>query len=204
MGKYEPGALGDFHGKCGNITIIHRGSRAYAHKNQCTYRKHEATAAQLRQQEIFSKVSHVLRPFKVAIRAGFETGDAAFSAYSQAFRANYRYAEFLDDFDFRPENLRLSAGGESFDVDVVKNREGGFDVSWTPVDGDSPLDRATVLVVVYNAKTARAETFRSEMSAGSLTVSAAGLITGAQDDIHVYAFAARDTASSDTRHFAFD
>jgi hypothetical protein len=49
-----------------------------------------------------------------------------------------------------------------------------------------------------------AETFRSEMSAGSLTLSAAGITTGTGDDFHIYAFASSKADSSATRHYTFD
>jgi nitrite reductase/ring-hydroxylating ferredoxin subunit len=204
MGKFEIGTVGDFHGKVGNVTIVKRGSKMYAVKNQCTHTKRTFNEDQIAHQQRFRDINALLKPFKTAMRAGFYTGDAAHPVRAQAFRTNYRKAEEGGDFHVGAEMLQLSRGGESLDIDVVKNREGGYDATWTPVDGDSPLDGGKVYVVVYNAKTAKAETFRSEMSAGSMTVSAAGIMTGAEDEIHIYAFAARRTASSDTRHFSFD
>ncbi|MBQ3635090.1 MAG: hypothetical protein II951_05675 [Bacteroidales bacterium] len=206
MAKYNPGLFGSVSGKIGNVVGSSWNGVCYL-KSLAAKVKNPKTAAQVAVRDLMKLTTQGLRPFLVAIRAGYKAVKGL-SSWSIAISRNRSVivdaAAGGSNWTFDVTRVELTNGVESFDVDVVKNREGGYDASWTPVDGESKLDGGEVYVVVYNAKTKRAETFRSEMSAGAMTVSAAGLMTGSGDEIHVYAFAASAKGSSATRHYSFD
>lgn len=204
MGTYKQGILGPFSGKVGQVV----GSfwRGVSYMRSLAPNVHNPqTAAQTEVRSKFAVTSRTLSPFLVPVRAGFHPR-AGNSEWGEAVSLNMPLVT-LDStagvYILPLAALLLTNGAAGFDIDIVTNREGGYDATWAPVDGDSPLDGGMVYCVAYNEANMMAETFRAGMSAGSLTFSAAGITTGSGDSIHIYAFASSRTDSSATRHFTF-
>lgn len=204
MGTYKQGILGPFSGKVGQVV----GSfwRGVSYMRSLAPNIHNPqTAAQMEVRGKFAVASKTLSPFLVPVRAGMHprTGN---SEWGEAVSLNMPLVTTevaTGDYVLPLASLLLTNGAVGFDIDVTTNREGGYDATWTPVDGGSPLDGGSVFCVAYNEANKMAETFRSEMSAGSLTFSAAGITTGSGDSFHIYAFASSRTDSSATRHYTF-
>lgn len=205
MGTYKQGILGPFSGKVGQVV----GSfwRGVAYMRSLAPNIHNPqTTAQMEVRGKFAVTSRTLSPFLVPVRAGFHPRSGN-SEWGEAVSLNMPLVTTevgTGAYVLPLPAILLTNGAQGFDIDVVKNRENGYDATWTPVDAGSPLDGGQVYCVAYNAANNMAETFRSEMSAGSLTFSAAGITTGTGDDFHIYAFASSKTDSSATRHYTFE
>jgi hypothetical protein len=205
MGTYKQGILGPFSGKVGQVV----GSfwRGVAYMRSLAPNIHNPqTTAQMEVRGKFAVTSRTLSPFLVPVRAGFHPRSGN-SEWGEAVSLNMPLVTTevgTGAYVLPLPAILLTNGAAGFDIDVVKNREGGYDATWTPVDGDSTLDGGQVYCVAYNAANNMAETFRSEMSAGSLTFSAAGITIGTGDDFHIYAFASSKTDSSATHHYTFE
>lgn len=205
MGTYKQGILGPFSGKVGQVV----GSfwRGVPYMRSLAPNIHNPqTASQMEVRGKFAAASKTLSPFLVPVRAGFHPRSGN-SEWGEAVSLNMPLVSQevgTGAYILPLAALLLTNGAQGFDIDVVKNRENGYDATWTPVDAGSPLDGGQVFCVAYNVANNMAETFRSEMSAGSLTFSAAGITTGTGDEFHIYAFASSKTDSSATRHYTFE
>lgn len=205
MGTYKQGILGPFSGKVGQVV----GSfwRGVSYMRSLAPNVHNPkTEAQMEVRSKFAVASKTLSPFLVPVRAGFHPRSGN-SEWGEAVSLNMPLVTQeggTGAYILPLAALLLTNGAAGFDIDVVKNRDNGYDAVWPQVEAGSPLDGGQVFCVVYNEANKMAETFRSAMSAGSLTFSPTGITTGTGDKFHVYAFASSKIDSSATRHFTFD
>lgn len=190
MGTYKQGILGPFSGKVGQVVGSFWNGVSYM-RSLAPNVANPRTVDQQRVRGNFAKLSEVLRPLRVAIRAGF-VGLQGQSAWSAAMSANWRIENALQPDVLWPsiahENVEVTNGTTFFAVEVVKGRTGDFEVTWTPITDNPSLAAGSVGVAIMNNVNNRVEFFRADMSAAATTISVAGLATGEGDTYDVWAF----------------
>lgn len=198
MGRYKQGILGPFSGKVGSV-VGSFWNGVYYMRSLAPHVANPRTEDQVRVRRNFALISETLRPFAFACRLGFVSLSGQ-SAWSAAVSENWRVQEVAQGSGtwtaIAPADIILTNGTELFDVQVTKARNNEYEATWLPVEASSGLDGATVYLVMFNAANKMVEVFRAAMSAGSLAVNVAGMVTGVGDVFTSYCFAATRDRSS--------
>lgn len=202
MGTYKQGILGAFLGKVGNVVGSRWRGIDYM-RSLATSVANPRTPAQVSNRNLFSSVVENIRPFLVSIRRGFIVSSST-SQWAQAVATNMaKQRQVVEpiggvwNFDFAA--LQLTNGREQFSISVTGDADTGINVSWS-LPADSPFEFGRVYAVLFNQSAGTAETFHTDASALSLSIS--GISAAASDVLRVYTFACSDRAASTTTHNA--
>lgn len=192
MGSYKQGILGPFSGKVGTVVgSFWRG--IYYMRALAPHVANPRTDDQVKVRSIFSLASRALRPFVVPIRAGFKQL-VENSPWAAAVSENYRVIAAVSSESvpavFPWADLILTNGSLPFDVQVAPGRNSEYECIWVPVDASSPFDAGMVYVVAFGSLKGQVETFRADMSAGSITINAAAIEVDEANPLRIWTFAA--------------
>ena len=198
MATYSKGILGAFNGKVGNVVgSSWRGIAVI--RSLASKVKNPRTEPQLRVRNLLSLLSARLKLFYDAIQAGF-VGSVSLGPWAAALKANWK--RFFDDstpsdaWSLDPARILLSGGSLAFAPVVSADRDGSVSVSWDAPEAGSSLYDASVYLVAFNEANAKSLTFTADASAGSLDADCASLLSGSDDQLHFYVFAASASCSS--------
>lgn len=159
------------------------------------------TKSQLAARARFAAVGGRLKLFASALRAGFvNTGHL--SPWAAAVKANWpALNDSVDQPELLMDKVVLSNGADSFDI-TASLSQSALDLSWTaPKLGDSFLDGA-VHVAAFNSANGKSLTAYAELSNASASFDFQDLLSGSDDDLHVYYFAAAGSVSTPTVHLS--
>lgn len=205
MGKYKQGILGPFSGKVGQV-VGSFWNGVYYMRSLAPNVANPRTPEQMQVRANFALLSYTLKNMLIGIRAGFKALSEQ-SSWSAAMSLNWRVLTALHPdvpwHSIPMDALVLTNGSYNFEVDVVKGRTGDLECTWSPITEDAGLAAGSVGVLVFNEANNRAEFFRADMSAASVVVSPAGLLTGTQDVLDVYAFGYSRDNSTTQSYFHF-
>lgn len=192
MGSYKQGILGPFSGKVGTVVgSFWRG--IYYMRALAPHVTNPQTEDQVKVRSIFSLASRSLRPFVVPIRAGYRQLMEN-SPWAAAVSENYKVIAAASSESvplvFPWADLILTNGSIPFDVQVAPGRNSEYECVWAPVDASSPFDGGWVYVVAFGSLKNQVETFRANMSAGSIAINAAAIEVNEANPLRIWTFAA--------------
>ncbi len=142
-----------------------------------------------------------LKHFATAIRAGFVNA-GALSPWSAAIKANLAHVKDSGSgLTVDMKSLRLSDGSGEFAVTPAKT-SGSVDFSWKAPKASDAFYGGKLYAAAYNVANGKAANFVADLTASSASMSLASLLSGEDDDVHVYYFVATAAASTPTAHVA--
>lgn len=198
MAIYKQGVLGPFSGKVG--TVVGSSWRGVPYiRSLATKVANPRTQGQVAARSRLAAIAGRLKHFAFVISAGF-VNSGSLSPWSAAIKANMKALTGPSD---APEvdmtAVTLSDGSATFDVKTVKSAS-SVDFSWKAPKAADSFYGGSLYAAAYNVANGKAVNFLADLSAATASFDFRTIISGEDDDVHLYFFVASQSVSTATTH----
>ena len=198
MAIYKQGVLGPFSGKVG--TVVGSSWRGVPYiRSLATKVANPRTQGQVAARSRLAAIAGRLKHFAFVISAGF-VNSGSLSPWSAAIKANMKALTGPSD---APEvdmtAVTLSDGSATFDVKTVKTAS-SVDFSWKAPKVADDFYGGSLYAAAYNVANGKAVNFLADLSAATASFDFRTIISGEDDDVHLYFFVASQSVSTATTH----
>lgn len=198
MAIYKQGVLGPFSGKVG--TVVGSSWRGVPYiRSLATKVANPRTQGQVAARSRLAAIAGRLKHFAFVISAGF-VNSGSLSPWSAAIKANMKALTGPSD---APEvdmtAVTLSDGSATFDVKAVKSAS-SVDFSWKAPKVADSFYGGSLYAAAYNVANGKAVNFLADLSAATASFDFRAIISGEDDDVHLYFFVASQSVSTATTH----
>lgn len=198
MAIYKQGVLGPFSGKVG--TVVGSSWRGVPYiRSLATKVANPRTQGQVAARSRLAAIAGRLKHFAFVISAGF-VNSGSMSPWSAAIKANMKALTGPSD---NPEvdmtAVTLSDGSATFDVKTVKSAS-SVDFSWKAPKAADSFFGGSLYAAAYNVANGKAVNFLADLSAAAASFDFRTIISGEDDDVHIYFFVASQSVSTATTH----
>lgn len=199
MAIYKQGVLGPFSGKVG--TVVGSSWRGVPYiRSLATKVANPRTQGQVAARSRLAAVAGCLKNFAYVISAGF-VNSGTLSPWSAAIKANMKALTSGQDDEPKLDMtlVSLSDGSATFDVKAVKSAS-SVDFSWKSPKIAEPFYGGRLYAAAYNVANGKAVNFLADLSAASASFDFQIILSGEDDDVHLYFFVASGNLSTATTH----
>lgn len=198
MAIYKQGVLGPFSGKVG--TVVGSSWRGVPYiRSLATKVANPRTQGQVAARSRLAAIASRLKHFAFVISAGF-VNSGSMSPWSAAIKANMKALTGpSDDPEVDMTAVTLSDGSATFDVKTVKSAS-SVDFSWKAPKAADSFFGGSLYAAAYNVANGKAVNFLADLSAAAASFDFRTIISGEDDDVHIYFFVASQSVSTATTH----
>lgn len=200
MGNYLQGILGPFNGKV--VTVVGSSWRGISYMRAlASHVKNPNTDSQVKVRAHLSSASKLLRKFLPCIQSGFlNTGEN--SPWSACLQYNWDKFSY-DSGSWEPDldSIALSNGSAEYSVKAITSGSSA-DFTWKAPVAGTDFYGGNLYVAGYNSANGKAVIYIADLTAATLSADFSSIVTGVDDDLHVYYFVASRKASTATLHKA--
>lgn len=198
MAIYKQGVLGPFSGKVG--TVVGSSWRGVPYiRSLATKVANPRTQGQVAARSRLAAIAGRLKHFAFVISAGF-VNSGSMSPWSAAIKANMKALTGpSDDPEVDMTAVTLSDGSATFDVKTVKSAS-SVDFSWKAPKAADSFFGGSLYAAAYNVANGKAVNFLADLSAAAASFDFRTIISGEDDDVHIYFFVASQSVSTATTH----
>lgn len=198
MAIYKQGVLGPFSGKVG--TVVGSSWRGVPYiRSLATKVANPRTQGQVAERSRLAAIASRLKHFAFVISAGF-VNSGSMSPWSAAIKANMKALTGpSDDPEVDMTAVTLSDGSATFDVKTVKSAS-SVDFSWKAPKAADSFFGGSLYAAAYNVANGKAVNFLADLSAAAASFDFRTIISGEDDDVHIYFFVASQSVSTATTH----
>ncbi len=201
MAIYKQGILGPFSGKVG--TVVGSSWRGIAYIRSLAAKVgNPRTQKQVSNRARFSTLTSRLKHFLALIKQGFiDVGNM--SPWSAAIKTNLAAVSEDDAHNILVDMQAIVLSNGTTDFEISASKAGStVDFSWTAPGTASDFFDGELLVGAYNVANGKSAIYKTDLSQGAGLLDFSAILTGEDDDVHIYYFAAASGVASPTVHIS--
>ncbi len=199
MAIYKQGILGPFSGKVG--TVVGSSWRGIAYIRSLAAKVgNPRTQKQVSNRARFSTLNSRLKHFLSLIKQGFvDVGNL--SPWSAAVKVNLDAVSEDEAHNILVNMSAIVLSNGTTDFEISASKAGSaVDFTWTAPGVASEFFDGVFLAGVYNVANGKSAIYKTDLSQGSGHLDYSAILTGEDDDVHIYYFAAASGVASPTVH----